>query len=151
MHFCIFNLSCYALLKANVYIFQSCTWLLTLFPTFRYLKLKIRNFKGFFWSFFCIVQFSRFLLLSFSTAFIFYHIFPFLSSPFFKFFQILFSGLSFDSMWRLFIVSRFFPFVKPFFKIFLIFSFKLFSRLTWQLIYITTFICFWQQVSTRFV
>ena len=36
MHFCIFNLSCYALLKANVYIFQSCTWLLTLFPTFRF-------------------------------------------------------------------------------------------------------------------
>ena len=73
-------------IKANVYIFQSCTWLLTLFPTSRFLKLKIRNFKGFFWSFFCIVQFSRFLLLSFSTAFIFYHIFSFLSSPFFKFF-----------------------------------------------------------------
>ena len=36
MHFCIFNLSCYALLKANVYIFQSCTWLLTLFPTSRF-------------------------------------------------------------------------------------------------------------------
>ena len=36
MHFCIFNLSCYALLKANVYIFQSCTWLLTLFPTYRF-------------------------------------------------------------------------------------------------------------------
>ena len=117
MHFCIFNLSCFALLKANVYIFQSCTWLLTLFPTFRF-STQNQEFQR---VLLVVLLYCSIFKISFTVVFdsfyILSHLFVFVK-PFFQIFSNSFLGFSFDLMWRLFIVSRFFPFVKPFFKIF---------------------------------
>ena len=87
MHFCIFNLSCYALLKANVYIFQSCTWLLTLFPTFSFLKTQNQEFQR---VLLVVLLYCSIFKISFTVVFdsfyILSHLFAFVK-PFFQIFS----------------------------------------------------------------
>ena len=150
MHFCIFNLSCYALLKANVYIFQSCTWLLTLFPTFSFFNSKSGISKGSFGRSFVLFNFQDFFYCRFRQLLYSITSFRFcqaLFSNFFKFFfKVCFS--TWCDVYLLYHVS--FRLSSPFSRFFQS-SFKLFSRLTWQLIYITTFSFICQQVWEQFV
>ena len=94
MHFCIFNLSCYALLKANVYIFQSCTWLLTLFPTFCF-STQNQEFQR---VLLVVLLYCSIFKISFTVVFdsfyILSHLFVFVK-PFFQIFSNSFSRLVF--------------------------------------------------------
>ena len=149
MHFCIFNLSCYALLKANVYIFQSCTWLLTLFPTFSFLNSKSGISKGSFGRSFVLFNFQDFFYCRFRQLLYSITSFRFCQALFSNFFKFFFQAClsTWCDVYLLYHV--FFRLSSPFSRFFRSF-FKLFSRLTWQLIYITTFSFFCQHFSCTF-
>ena len=88
------SLSCYALLKANVYIFQSCTWLLTLFPTSRF-STQNQEFQR---VLLVVLLYCSIFKISFTVVFdsfyILSHLFVFVK-PFFRIFSNSFLKLVF--------------------------------------------------------
>ena len=132
-----------------MYIFQSCTWLLTLFPTSRF-STQNQEFQR---VLLVVLLYCSIFKISFTVVFdsfyILSHLFVFVK-PFFQIFSNSFSRLVFRLDVTFIYCITFLSVCQALFQDFLIFSFGLFSRLTWQLIYITTFICFCQHFSCTF-